>query len=103
VVRRYDIDAVHFDDYFYPYPVPGKEFPDYSSYRQYGHGMAKDDWRRWNVDTIIQMVSKMIKEEKPWVNSVSVLSAFGAAGTAILKVLTPEAASPTTTIFMRMY
>jgi uncharacterized lipoprotein YddW (UPF0748 family) len=67
VVRRYDIDAVHFDDYFYPYPVPGKDFPDYSSYRQYGHGMAKDDWRRWNVDTIIQMVGKMIKEEKPWV------------------------------------
>ncbi|SFD34350.1 Uncharacterized lipoprotein YddW, UPF0748 family [Chitinophaga sp. CF118] len=67
VVRRYDIDAVHFDDYFYPYPVPGKNFPDNSSYRLYGRGMARDDWRRWNVDTIIQMVGKMIKEEKPWV------------------------------------
>lgn len=67
VVRRYDIDAVHFDDYFYPYPVSGKDFPDFNSYRQYGRNMQKDDWRRWNVDTIIQMVSKMIKEEKPWV------------------------------------
>lgn len=67
VVRRYDIDAVHFDDYFYPYPVPGRDFPDYNSYRQYGRNMLKDDWRRWNVDTIIQMVGKMIKEEKPWV------------------------------------
>jgi uncharacterized lipoprotein YddW (UPF0748 family) len=67
VVRRYDIDAVHFDDYFYPYPVPGREFGDFNSYRQYGRNMQKDDWRRWNVDTIIQMVSKTIKEEKPWV------------------------------------
>ena len=67
VVRRYDIDAVHFDDYFYPYRVPGKEFPDNNSYRQYGHGLSKDDWRRWNTDTIIQMVGKVIREEKPWV------------------------------------
>ncbi|SFW42064.1 glycoside hydrolase family 10 protein [Chitinophaga sancti] len=67
VVRRYDIDAVHFDDYFYPYRVPGKEFPDHASYRQYGHGMEKDDWRRYNVDTIIHMVSIAIKQEKKWV------------------------------------
>jgi uncharacterized lipoprotein YddW (UPF0748 family) len=67
VVRRYDIDAVHFDDYFYPYPVPGKNFPDNASYRQYGRNLSRDDWRRWNVDTTIQMVSKVIKEEKPWV------------------------------------
>lgn len=67
VVRRYDIDAIHFDDYFYPYRVPGKEFPDNASYRQYGQGMDKDDWRRYNVDTIIHMVSNVIKEEKAWV------------------------------------
>lgn len=67
VVRRYDIDAVHFDDYFYPYPVAGKNFPDGNSYRRYGKGMALDDWRRWNVDTIIQMVGTAIKEEKSWV------------------------------------
>lgn len=67
VVKRYDLDAVHFDDYFYPYRIPGKEFPDNNSYRQYGKNMMKDDWRRWNVDEIIQMLSKGIKAEKPWV------------------------------------
>ncbi|QJB34454.1 family 10 glycosylhydrolase [Chitinophaga oryzae] len=67
VVKRYDIDAVHFDDYFYPYRVPGKEFPDNVSYRMYGNGMMKDDWRRANVDAIIEMLSVAIKAEKPWV------------------------------------
>ncbi|MFY0253031.1 glycoside hydrolase family 10 protein [Chitinophaga sp. 30R24] len=67
VVKRYDIDAVHFDDYFYPYRVPGKEFPDNNSYRLYGNNMMKDDWRRANVDAIIQMLSVAIKAEKPWV------------------------------------
>lgn len=67
VVKRYDIDAVHFDDYFYPYRIPGKDFPDYNSYRKYGNGMRQDDWRRHNVDTIIQMLSQVIKAEKPYV------------------------------------
>jgi len=67
VVKRYDIDAVHFDDYFYPYRIPGREFPDYSSYRRYGNNMMRDDWRRQNVDTIIQMIGKAIKAAKPWV------------------------------------
>ncbi len=67
VVRRYDIDGVHFDDYFYPYRIPGRAFPDYAAYRQYGHGLSLDDWRRHNVDTVIQMVSAAIKQEKPWV------------------------------------
>jgi uncharacterized lipoprotein YddW (UPF0748 family) len=67
VVKRYDIDAVHFDDYFYPYRIPGREFPDNSSYRQYGGTMGRDDWRRHNVDTIIQMLNLAIKTAKPWV------------------------------------
>ncbi|GAA4314760.1 glycoside hydrolase family 10 protein [Compostibacter hankyongensis] len=67
VVRRYDIDAVHFDDYFYPYRIRGKEFPDYRTYRTYGKDMSLDAWRRHNVDTVIRMLSKAIKEEKPWV------------------------------------
>jgi uncharacterized lipoprotein YddW (UPF0748 family) len=67
VVKRYDIDAVHFDDYFYPYRIPGKEFPDNNSYRLYGNNMMKDDWRRANVDAVIQMLSVAIKAEKPWV------------------------------------
>jgi uncharacterized lipoprotein YddW (UPF0748 family) len=67
IVTRYDIDALHMDDYFYPYKVPGKEFPDTASFRKYGNGMNKDDWRRSNVDSIIYKISTMIREVKPWV------------------------------------
>ncbi len=67
MVRRYDVDAIHMDDYFYPYRIAGKSFPDTASYRKYGGGIAKDDWRRSNVDSIIVALSKAIKEEKPWV------------------------------------
>ena len=67
LVRRYDIDGVHFDDYFYPYRVWGKEFPDQAAFLKYGKGMNKDEWRRSNVDTIIVKLGKVIKEEKPWV------------------------------------
>ena len=65
VVSRYAIDAIHFDDYFYPYKIPGKEFPDYASYNKYGNGMSKDDWRRSNTDSIIRMLSIAIKKENP--------------------------------------
>lgn len=67
MVQRYDIDAVHMDDYFYPYRIAGKEFPDTASYRIYGNDMSKDDWRRANVDSIITQLSVAIKQEKPWV------------------------------------
>jgi len=65
VVSRYAIDAIHFDDYFYPYKIPGKDFPDQASFRQYGNGMSKDDWRRSNTDSIISMLSAVIKKENP--------------------------------------
>ncbi|HEX5554994.1 MAG TPA: family 10 glycosylhydrolase [Chitinophagaceae bacterium] len=67
VVSRYDIDAVQFDDYFYPYRIRGREFPDYSTFREYGNGRSIDDWRRHNVDTVIEMISRSIKQQKPWV------------------------------------
>ena len=67
VVRRYDIDAVHFDDYFYPYRIPGKEFPDYASYKKYGNNLSRDDWRRSNTDSIIHNLFTAIRTEKPWV------------------------------------
>lgn len=67
IVHRYDIDAIHMDDYFYPYRIAGKEFPDTASYRKYGNGMSKEAWRRANVDSIIVALSHVIKEEKPWV------------------------------------
>ncbi len=65
IVKRYAVDAIHFDDYFYPYRIPGKEFPDAASFVRYGGSMSKDDWRRSNVDSIILMLSNSIKEINP--------------------------------------
>ncbi len=67
IVKRYDVDGIHFDDYFYPYPVSGKDFPDAKAYQRYGNGMARDQWRRSNVDSIIAKLGRAIKQEKPWV------------------------------------
>jgi len=70
IVRRYDIDALHFDDYFYPYDIregnPKWDFPDKSSFAKYGNGMSIGDWRRSNVDSVIVHLSQAIKEEKPY-------------------------------------
>jgi uncharacterized lipoprotein YddW (UPF0748 family) len=66
VVRRYDVDAIHFDDYFYPYHISGREFNDTNSFKKYGNGMALGDWRRSNVDSIIVHLSHAIKEENPY-------------------------------------
>ncbi|MEP7164988.1 MAG: family 10 glycosylhydrolase [Ferruginibacter sp.] len=63
VVKRYAIDAIHFDDYFYPYPIAGKEFPDQETFRKYGNGMKRDDWRRSNVDSIIHTLYTTIKQQ----------------------------------------
>jgi uncharacterized lipoprotein YddW (UPF0748 family) len=74
VVRRYDIDGVHFDDYFYPYKEPDSsgndmDFPDDPSWKRYGagHRMSRDDWRRENVNMLVQRVYASIKATKPWV------------------------------------
>lgn len=67
IVKRYDVDAIHIDDYFYPYPAPGKSIPDDASYRKYGEGMARNDWRRHNVDLLIEQLHSTIKQTKPWV------------------------------------
>jgi len=69
VVKRYDIDGVTFDDYFYPYRPPGvtTDFPDTSTWRGYANGMARDDWRRANINHFVQSVYTGIKTEKPWV------------------------------------
>ncbi len=65
LVKRYDIDGVHIDDYFYPYRISGKEFPDEKEYRIYGKGMKKDDWRRSNCDSVIYELYHAIKAIKP--------------------------------------
>ena len=67
ILVRYDIDALHMDDYFYPYPVAGAEFPDTASYDAYGLGWDKNDWRRHNVDLLIEQLHETIVEVKPWV------------------------------------
>lgn len=64
IVKRYNVDAIHMDDYFYPYRIPGKEFPDEASYRNSGSPLRKDDWRRSNTDSIIQAISMAIRNEK---------------------------------------
>lgn len=67
VVSKYDIDAVHFDDYFYPYRIPGEAFNDTASYKKYGKGMGLEDWRRDNVNTYLKNTYASIKKLKPWV------------------------------------
>ena len=69
IVARYDVDAIHFDDYFYPYPLK-EDFPDENSFAGYNRGfllMQKAAWRRDNVDLIIKLLSENIKKIKPWV------------------------------------
>ncbi len=66
VVHRYHIDAIHFDDYFYPYRIAGKEFGDAQSFKKYGNGLDKETWRRSNVDSIIVKLSRAIKEENKY-------------------------------------
>ncbi|MCS6969056.1 MAG: family 10 glycosylhydrolase [Cytophagales bacterium] len=68
IVRRYDIDGIHFDDYFYPYPIQGQVFNDSLTYKQYGKGFTKiEDWRRDNVNKLIESISLQIKQIKPYV------------------------------------
>ncbi len=100
VVKRYDIDGVHLDDYFYPYPIevasplaPGVaaldgvaptmaelDFPDQPAWQRYldgGGKLARADWRRHNVNTLIEAMSKAIHQEKSWVRFG--ISPFGIA------------------------
>jgi uncharacterized lipoprotein YddW (UPF0748 family) len=67
VVINYDIDAIHFDDYFYPYRVSGKVFNDAASYRKYNNQQSLEDWRRDNVNKFVQNIYSSIKRIKPWV------------------------------------
>lgn len=82
IVKNYDVDAIHFDDYFYPYktskidPITGKKVPlvfgdaleDKESFERYGKGYSDiKDWRRDNINNMIKSVSQAIKKEKPYV------------------------------------
>jgi len=70
VARRYDVAGIHIDDYFYPYPAPGKtiNFPDaetYEAYRRGGGRLALNDWRRENVNAIVRDIHRAVKGVKP--------------------------------------
>lgn len=68
IVEGYDIDGLHLDDYFYPYPEDGHHFYDRSTYLQYGTAFPeREDWRRANVDSLIHSLSDTIRSLKPWV------------------------------------
>ena len=87
VVRRYDVDGIHIDDYFYPYPLaapanadpaatdvatlPGtQEFPDDPSWQRYRAGggtLARADWRRENVNELVRALHETVHRVKPWV------------------------------------
>lgn len=68
IVQNYDVDAIHMDDYFYPYKIKGEEFPDSLTFAAHPRGFTdKDDWRRNNVNLIIREINETIKAEKPWV------------------------------------
>ncbi|GHT45456.1 hypothetical protein FACS189440_01500 [Bacteroidia bacterium] len=72
IVSRYDVDAIHTDDYFYPYPIAGEQFPDADSFNRYASSQGfsagqRNDWRRNNVNTLIRDVKQTIVRTKPWV------------------------------------
>jgi len=72
LVRRYDLDGIHFDDYFYPYPEynGGEDFPDgasWAAYLQDGGKLSRGDWRRQAVNRFIRDVQRAVRREKPWV------------------------------------
>ena len=88
VLRRYDIDGVHYDDYFYPYP-PGTgvtPFNDDATFTQYNRGFpntttGRNDWRRANIDTLIKRTYDSVRAVKPWVKfGVSPFGIWGNAG-----------------------
>lgn len=68
IVANYDIDAIHFDDYFYPYKIKDEVFNDTLSFAYHSlAGQSVNDWRRSNVDSLVKNIHKAVKKRKPWV------------------------------------
>ena len=70
IVQRYDVDGIHADDYFYPYPVTDAQnrtvaFPDNATYARYGAGLTQDDWRRANVDRFVERMYREVHLATP--------------------------------------
>jgi uncharacterized lipoprotein YddW (UPF0748 family) len=86
VVQRYDVDGVHFDDYFYPYPEPKLVFRDDASYAKYCDGggtLGKAAWRRANIDDFVRRLYEIVHDTKPWV--MVGISPFGIARPGVPK------------------
>lgn len=74
LMQRYDLDGLHIDDYFYPYPVKDAagaavDFPDdppWQRYRAAGGTLARADWRREHVDQLVQTLHAQIRQDRPW-------------------------------------
>ena len=68
IVSRYDVDGIHIDDYFYPYPVKGQKIPDEDDFKRSNNGFLNiGDWRRDNVSVFIRQLYETIHSTKPWV------------------------------------
>ena len=68
IVTRYDVDGLHIDDYFYPYPVAGVQIPDAANFRSNNYGISnREDWRRQNVNMFIEQLYHTVHDAKPWV------------------------------------
>ena len=65
ILSRYDVDGLHIDDYFYPYPVKGKKFNDEADFRR-SRAANLGDWRRENVNRLILQLHQTVREAKPW-------------------------------------
>ena len=80
LVHRYDLDGVCVDDYFYPYPVKGQEFPDQATYARYaarGGKLGLGAWRRENVDRFVEALQAVVRKERPF--ALIGISPFGIA------------------------
>lgn len=70
VVKNYDVDGIHIDDYFYPYPVQGQDFPDshtYNSYKSNGGTLSHSNWRRNNINDLVQRINNELHAMKPYI------------------------------------
>ena len=65
VARRYEVDGIHIDDYFYPYPKGGTAFPDEATFAKYGGGKDRGDWRRENINRFVETMYGRVKSARP--------------------------------------
>jgi uncharacterized lipoprotein YddW (UPF0748 family) len=75
IVSRYDVDGLHIDDYFYPYPKGKEAFPDQKTFAKYGGGKDLGDWRRDNINRFVETMYRSLKIVKP--NAKIGISPFG--------------------------